>query len=152
MKNFKKLVPLTMATLLFGCGEIPPVSLQVEQFLHDKVRQLGSIELRKNMDIFAMNCRGNGQPGSNGYYILSGGTKLTDDYAMWDCPSGLMYERCPDMSIMLQNDTVTVTVLNGDKDEFSKARVEECAVLAIQYAPKKMQATSEQVANRHSWE
>lgn len=152
MKNFKKIAPIALTALLFGCGEIPPVSMQVEQFLHDKVRQLGSVELRKNTDIFAMNYRGNGQPGSNGYYILSGGTKLTDDYAMWDCPSGLLYERCPDLSIMLQNDTVTVTVLNGDKDEFSKGRVEECAVLAIQYAPQKMQPTSEQVANRHSWE
>lgn len=152
MNNFKKLSPLALAALLVGCDEIPPLSLQVAPFLYEKVRAVGSIELLKNTDIFAMSCRGNGQPGSNGYYILSGGTKLTDDYAMWDCPSGLVYERCPDLSITLHKDSVIVTVLKGDKDEFSKGRVEECAVLAIQYAPQKMQPTSEQVANRRSWE
>ncbi|MAA94919.1 MAG: hypothetical protein CML22_07030 [Rheinheimera sp.] len=145
--HFIVLILITLA----GCSDIPDQRLALNTELESKLSKLQTVRLVRNPNIFSIECRWF-EPGTDiGYYLLSGDGKLTDDYAMWKCANELKYLPCPSMTIESDKSEAIISVNSGDKSQYSKEQVQRCATAAIKHAPTEMTATSDDVANRDSW-
>lgn len=140
--------------LVVSCGDvdIPDTRVKLSGDKLTKLNNLGSVELIRNSQWFSTECK-IFEAGKTGYYIISGGDKLSDDYAKWKCATELKLLKCPDFIVNPINDEklALVSVKRGKVTEYSKYDLELCVNYAIEYAPTELRPTSEKVANRDSW-
>lgn len=139
---------------LSGCNDIDDLKLEVSSDALSKLKSVGEIQIIRatELSFFDIRCENRNKLGSKGYYLLSSGTKMHQDFAKWACPSQMEFYSCPSMSLIPSDRFVLVKEIKGSPDDFSKADIEQCTNAAITYAETELKPTSEEAVNRASWE
>ena len=152
---FSFILALALTTLftLTGCSMIEPFEIVVED-----PNTLGKIKTLKQVDIENVGNFGYSGPCTRDeamntdYRILSSGTYITDNYAMWICVNWIVKDKdCPSLSVhYLRDNIIKISVLGRPENAHKQTSI-SCALAAIDLAPTKRRPTSEAVKNRDSW-
>lgn len=146
MKQF--LLPIA-SLLLIGCSDIPEQTITLDAELSAKLSKIQSVHLIPNPKLFTTECRF--FDGGRGYYLLSGTSKMSDDFAMWTCASEIRNLVCPDLTVTNTNGPALIKVNEGSMSDYSKEQVLNCAQEAVRYAATGLRPTSDEVSNKASW-
>lgn len=149
----KALFSILICLGLVGCGDINDFTVKIEKERLASLKLLEPIIFTRTtpLSLTDQGCTNRMKIGPIGYYITSKGTSICDKKAIWKYAVEMESMRCPNMTLISQNNEVLATKIDGSPSDYNKSDVEKCILKAIELAPTENRPTSESVANEESW-
>lgn len=161
MKSIVKIALLTTISMTFGCSEaIPDQKFPLSQKQAEALREAMEVSIAlpsyndyrcRDEDFDWRDPYSVASDDWHAYYLTSGNTKMSEEYAKWSCGGELFADlKCPSMTVT-EVEGYALVVSFATTKEYHRKEIENCAITLIDNIPTELRPTSDEVRNRDSY-